>query len=99
MSFPRSRSIAESIEGDRREAIYGSRAQQAYSGFGRKMEKVCNQLIARIFKLINILLFCSNVMCLQKISSTQDLIKMKKILGVQPQDQALIAYWSIALAN
>lgn len=49
--------------------------------------------------LIDPLVLCSNVLCLQNISSTQDLSKMKKILGVQPQDQALITYWSTALAN
>lgn len=32
-----------------------------------------------------------------KITSNQELIKMKKILGIQQQDQALVNYWSLGL--
>ncbi|XP_055322190.1 folliculin isoform X2 [Sitodiplosis mosellana] len=36
----------------------------------------------------------NKVACLQTISSNADLVKVKKVMGVQPQDQALINYWS-----
>lgn len=39
----------------------------------------------------------SKVSCLVKITSNQELMKMKKILGIQPQDQALVNYWSLGL--
>lgn len=41
----------------------------------------------------------NKVMCLRTISSNQDLHKVKKVLGVQPNDQLLINYWSSALTD
>lgn len=38
-------------------------------------------------------LFHSKVVCIRKVSSNQDVAKIKKIMGVQQQDQVLINYW------
>ncbi|KFB37601.1 AGAP007579-PA-like protein [Anopheles sinensis] len=35
----------------------------------------------------------NKVVCIRKVSSNQDVVKIKKILGIQPQDQVLINYW------
>ncbi|XP_049287637.1 folliculin [Anopheles funestus] len=35
----------------------------------------------------------NKVVCIRKVSSNQDVVKIKKIMGVQPQDQVLINYW------
>uniref|UniRef100_A0A2M4BLS8 Folliculin n=1 Tax=Anopheles marajoara TaxID=58244 RepID=A0A2M4BLS8_9DIPT len=35
----------------------------------------------------------NKVVCIRKVSSNQDVAKIKKIMGVQPQDQVLINYW------
>lgn len=32
-----------------------------------------------------------------KIHSHNELIKLRKILGIQPQDQALVNYWATGL--
>lgn len=33
------------------------------------------------------------MVCLRKMSSNQDVAKIKKIMGIQPQDSPLITYW------
>lgn len=43
---------------------------------------------------ICLLFVFSKVTCMKKISSNQELTKIRKILGVQQQDQPLINYWS-----
>ncbi|KAL9701882.1 hypothetical protein quinque_005323 [Culex quinquefasciatus] len=35
----------------------------------------------------------NKVVCLRKMSSNQDVAKIKKIMGIQQQDQVLITYW------
>ncbi|XP_062533234.1 folliculin-like [Armigeres subalbatus] len=35
----------------------------------------------------------NKVVCIRKMSSNQDVAKMKKILGIQHQDQVLVNYW------
>ncbi|XP_053665489.1 folliculin [Anopheles marshallii] len=35
----------------------------------------------------------NKVVCIRKVSSNQDVAKIKKIMGIQPQDQVLINYW------
>lgn len=39
----------------------------------------------------------SKVSCLVKITSNSEIVKMKKILGFQAQDQALVTYWTQGL--
>lgn len=36
---------------------------------------------------------CSKAICLKQIQNSQDMGKMKKVLGVQPQDLQLVQYW------
>ena len=36
-------------------------------------------------------------MCIKKIKSNQEQAKIKKILGIQPQDQLLVNYWTKVL--
>lgn len=47
--------------------------------------------------LLYIFLFFSKVICLNHAKSTNGQNKLKRVLGVQPQDQALINYWSAHL--
>ncbi|XP_055621573.1 folliculin isoform X2 [Toxorhynchites rutilus septentrionalis] len=35
----------------------------------------------------------NKVVCIRKMSSNQDVAKIKRIMGIQPQDQTLITYW------
>lgn len=35
----------------------------------------------------------SKITCIKKITSNTELTKIKKILGIQPQDQQMINYW------
>lgn len=35
----------------------------------------------------------NKVVCIRKMSSNQDVAKMKKILGIQQHDQVLLNYW------
>jgi folliculin len=39
------------------------------------------------------LLFSSKIQCIQKLTSNQDINKLKKILGIQVQDDEMVDYW------
>lgn len=37
---------------------------------------------------------CSKIICLNRAKTSNGQAKLRKVLGVQPQDQPLINYWS-----
>lgn len=59
-------------------------------------KKYVNILLASLCTLIHFLSF-SKVICLNHAKSTNGQNKLKRVLGVQPQDQPLINYWSAHL--
>lgn len=110
--FRRSRPLDENIESSERTAFDRFRFSQTNSRFGRRLAKVKISLIYfstqseekrnkkfRVYTTFNLQFLFSKVLCLRTISSNQDALKVKKVLGVQPHDHQLITYWNSSLPN